>query len=69
MELDRINKLRRMAEDSLDSRELQPEAYVIAYALYSLVDATSVIESAIDDSTSIKENRRSFTSHGFREVE
>ena len=49
MEVDRFSKLRRMAEDSLDSRELQPEAYVIAYALYSLVDATSMLEQAIDD--------------------
>ncbi len=53
MELDRFSKLRKMAEDSLDSRELQPDTYILAYSLYSLVDATSVIESAIDDSTKV----------------
>ena len=53
MELDRFSKLRKMAEDSLDSRELQSDTYILAYALYSLVDATSVIESAIDDSTKV----------------
>ena len=51
MEVDRFTKLGRMAEDTLDSVELQPDTYVIAYALYSLVDATSVLEKAIDDST------------------
>lgn len=63
MELDRFSRLRKMAEDSLDSRELQPEAYVIAYALYSLVDATSVIESAIDDSTQVLKKIESHLHH------
>ena len=53
MELDRFSRLRKMAEDSLDCRELQPDTYILAYALYSLVDATSVIETAIDDSTKV----------------
>ncbi len=53
MEVDRFSKLARMAEDTLDSVELQPDTYVIAYALYCLVDATSVIETAIDDSTKV----------------
>ena len=49
MEVDRFSKLARMAEDTLDSVELQPDTYVIAYAMYSLVDAISMIEGALDD--------------------
>ena len=49
MEVDRFSRLARMAEDTMDSVELQPDTYLIAYALYSLVDAISMIEGAIDD--------------------
>ena len=53
MEVDRFSKLARMAADTLDSVELRPDTYLIAYALYSLVDATSVLESAIDDNRKV----------------
>ena len=49
MEVDRFSRLARMAEDTMDSIELQPDTYLIAYALYSLVDAISMVEGAIDD--------------------
>ena len=63
MELDRFSRLRKMAEDSLDSREMQPDTYLLAYALYSLVDATSVIETAIDDSTQVLKKIESHLHH------
>ena len=63
MEVDRFSRLQRMAEDTLDSRELQPDTYLIAYALYSLVDATSTIECAIDDNRKILRKIESHLHH------
>ena len=63
MEVDRFSKLARMAADTLDSVELRPDTYLIAYALYSLVDATSVLESAIDDNGKVLKKIESHLHH------
>jgi|TARA_R100001082_G_C4249778_1_gene110952 hypothetical protein len=63
MEVDRFSKLARMAEDTLDSVELQPDTYVIAYAMYSLVDAISMIEGALDDNGKVLKKIESHLHH------
>tara|TARA_Y100000114_G_scaffold9857_1_gene7758 strand:- start:236 stop:451 length:216 start_codon:yes stop_codon:yes gene_type:complete len=63
MEVDRFSRLQRMAEDTLDSVELKPDTYLMAYALYSLVDATSMIEGAIDDNREILKKIESHLHH------
>ena len=52
-----------MAEDTLDSGALKPDTYLMAYALYSLVDATSMIEGAIDDNREILKKIESHLHH------
>ena len=63
MQIDRFSRMAKMAEDSLDSHELSPEAYVYAYGLYSLVDAISAIEGAIDDNNKILKKIESHLHH------
>tara|TARA_R100000329_G_C7448420_1_gene157761 strand:+ start:293 stop:508 length:216 start_codon:yes stop_codon:yes gene_type:complete len=63
MEVDRFSKLARMAADTLDSVELRPDTYLIAYALYSLVDATSMLEGAIDDNRKVLKKIESHLHH------
>ena len=63
MEVDRFSKLARMAADTLDSVELRHDTYLIAYALYSLVDATSMLEGAIDDNRKVLKKIESHLHH------
>tara|TARA_B100000424_G_scaffold224683_1_gene184629 strand:+ start:235 stop:450 length:216 start_codon:yes stop_codon:yes gene_type:complete len=53
MNYSKFDKLHELADHALESEECKLDTYLIAYALYSLVDATSQIEHAIDDSTNI----------------
>ena len=53
MQVNRFDKLHELSGGAIDSGECSHDTYLLAYALYSLVDATSQIEHAIDDSTSI----------------
>ena len=63
MQIDRFSRMAKMAEDSLDSHELPPEAYVYAYGLYSLVDAISALEEAIDDNGKVLKKIESHLHH------
>lgn len=53
MNINYFDKLHELSGRTIQNEECSPDTYLLAYALYSLVDATSQIEHAIDDSTSI----------------
>ena len=54
MNINYFDKLHELADHALESEECKLDTYLLAYALYSLVDATSQIEHALDDSTNIQ---------------
>ena len=53
MNINYFDKLHELSGFAIQDEECSPDTYLLAYALYSLVDATSQIEHAIDDTTNI----------------
>ena len=63
MQVNRFDKLHELSGRAIDSGECSHDTYLLAYALYSLVDATSQIEHAIDDSTQVLKKIESHLHH------
>ena len=63
MNINYFDKLHELSGRAIQNEECSPDTYLLAYALYSLVDATSQIEHAIDDSTTILKKIESHLHH------
>ena len=53
MNINYFDKLHELSGRAIQNEECSTDTYLLAYALYSLVDATRKIEHAIDDTTNI----------------